>query len=187
MRFRFCGDADCPDWVLAEINSLSRLSSIKLKLLAQVVADSWLDVKGLNIEKVRKLLSDSKLDNTGDLKATIACINFILNSAVRHGCDESALASELQQLGLPQEHSQALRRVYVDRQDTLTKQLRSQSLRINRLQGVQVLESPVPGFIYLELTIQEKQERILIKKTQAINLLKNLKSIELNLNSLQTN
>lgn len=25
MRFRFCGDLDCPDWVLAEINTLSKM------------------------------------------------------------------------------------------------------------------------------------------------------------------
>lgn len=42
-RFRFCGDADCPDWVLAEINTLSRLSSVKLKLLARVVAEGLLN------------------------------------------------------------------------------------------------------------------------------------------------
>ncbi len=27
MRFRFCGDLDCPDWVLAEISTLSKLVS----------------------------------------------------------------------------------------------------------------------------------------------------------------
>lgn len=40
-KFRFCGDGDCPDWVLAEIHSnLSMLSSIKLKLLTLMVAKS---------------------------------------------------------------------------------------------------------------------------------------------------
>lgn len=26
-RFRFCGDLDCPDWILAEINTLARMVS----------------------------------------------------------------------------------------------------------------------------------------------------------------
>lgn len=68
-------------------------------------------------------------DNIEDLKATIACINFILNSAVRHGCDEAVLTSELQQLGLPQEHSQSLRRVYIDRQENLIKKYQLESLQ----------------------------------------------------------
>lgn len=42
-KFRFCGDGDCPDWVLAEIySSLSVLSSVKLKILTQMVAKSLL-------------------------------------------------------------------------------------------------------------------------------------------------
>lgn len=42
-KFRFCGDGDCPDWVLAEINStLSVLSAVKLKILTQTVCKSLL-------------------------------------------------------------------------------------------------------------------------------------------------
>lgn len=42
-KFRFCGDGDCPDWVLAEINStLSVLSAVKLKILTQTVCRSLL-------------------------------------------------------------------------------------------------------------------------------------------------
>uniref|UniRef100_A0A3B3D4M8 COMM domain containing 4 n=1 Tax=Oryzias melastigma TaxID=30732 RepID=A0A3B3D4M8_ORYME len=40
MRFRFCGDLDCPDWVLAEITTLAKMSSVKMKLLCvQVLKD----------------------------------------------------------------------------------------------------------------------------------------------------
>lgn len=42
-KFRFLGDCDSPDWVLAEIHSsLSMLTSVKLKILAQLVAGSIL-------------------------------------------------------------------------------------------------------------------------------------------------
>lgn len=38
-KFRFCGDGDCPDWVLGEIiSTLSVLEANKLKTLADMVA-----------------------------------------------------------------------------------------------------------------------------------------------------
>ena len=38
---------------------------------------------------------------SGDVKATIAVLGFILSSAAKHNVDSESLASELQQLGLP--------------------------------------------------------------------------------------
>lgn len=57
-RFRFCGESDCPDWILAEINTLSRISSVKLKQLAQIVAKSLItrtfDVRIISYSKFLK-------------------------------------------------------------------------------------------------------------------------------------
>ncbi|XP_064013372.1 COMM domain-containing protein 4 isoform X1 [Pogoniulus pusillus] len=99
MRFRFCGDLDCPDWVLAEISTLAKISSVKLKLIcAQVLRD--LLGEAIEYEKILKLTSDAKLES-GDVKATIAVLSFILSSAAKHNVDSESLSSELQQLGLP--------------------------------------------------------------------------------------
>lgn len=38
---------------------------------------------------------------SGDVKATIAVLSFILSSAAKHNVDSESLSSELQQLGLP--------------------------------------------------------------------------------------
>merc|ERR1711915_579698 len=35
MKFKFCGGLDCPDWILAEIATVAKISSIKFKQLAQ--------------------------------------------------------------------------------------------------------------------------------------------------------
>ena len=38
---------------------------------------------------------------SGDVKATVAVLSFILSSAAKHSVDGESLSSELQQLGLP--------------------------------------------------------------------------------------
>lgn len=63
------------------------------------------------------------------MKAASSCINFVLQSAARHGAVDSALSSELQQLGLPREHSAAICKVYNEQCAAITNKLREQSLR----------------------------------------------------------
>ncbi|XP_041877713.1 COMM domain-containing protein 4 isoform X1 [Corvus kubaryi] len=135
MRFRFCGDLDCPDWVLAEISTLAKISSVKLKLIcAQVLRD--LLGEAIEYDKILKLTSDAKLES-GDMKATIAVLGFILSSAAKHNVDSESLSSELQQLGLPKaEHASGLCRSYEEKQSTLQDRLRACSLRLSQLGSV---------------------------------------------------
>uniref|UniRef100_A0A673V6J2 COMM domain containing 4 n=1 Tax=Suricata suricatta TaxID=37032 RepID=A0A673V6J2_SURSU len=112
MRFRFCGDLDCPDWVLAEISTLAKI-----------------------YEKILKLTADARFES-GDVKATVAVLSFILSSAAKHSVDGESLSSELQQLGLPKEHAASLCRCYEEKQSPLQEHLRACSLRVNRLVGV---------------------------------------------------
>nr|KAF6499561.1 COMM domain containing 4 [Molossus molossus] len=99
MRFRFCGDLDCPDWVLAEISTLAKISSVKLRLLCSQVLKELLG-QGIDYEKVLKLTGDARFE-LGDVKATVAVLSFIFSSAAKHSVDGESLSSELQQLGLP--------------------------------------------------------------------------------------
>ncbi|XP_073657374.1 COMM domain-containing protein 4 isoform X2 [Tursiops truncatus] len=98
-RFRFCGDLDCPDWVLAEISTLAKISSVKLRLLCSQVLKDLLG-QGIDYEKILKLTADARFES-GDVKATVAVLSFILSSAAKHSVDGESLSSELQQLGLP--------------------------------------------------------------------------------------
>ncbi|XP_041034560.1 COMM domain-containing protein 4 isoform X1 [Carcharodon carcharias] len=133
-RFRFCGDLDCPDWVLAEISTLAKISSVKMKLLCvQVLKDLLGD--GIDYEKIAKLTADAKFE-TSDIKATIAVLNFVLSSAAKYGVDGESLSSELQQLGLPKEHAAALCKSYEDKQTALQDRLKESSLRLNKLDSV---------------------------------------------------
>ncbi|XP_077452963.1 COMM domain-containing protein 4 [Stigmatopora argus] len=134
MRFRFCGDLDCPDWVLAEISTLSKMSSVKMKLLcAQVL--KGLFGEDIDYDKVTKLTADAKFDS-GDIKASVAVLNFILSSAAKHDVDSESLSSELQQLGLPKEHTMGLCKSYEDKHSAVQDKLRETSLRLGRLEAV---------------------------------------------------
>lgn len=73
---------------------------------------------------------------SGDVKATIAVLSFILSSAAKHSVDSDSLSSELQQLGLPKEHATSLCRCYEEKQSPLQEHLRACSLRVNRLASV---------------------------------------------------
>ncbi|XP_026502618.2 COMM domain-containing protein 4-like, partial [Terrapene carolina triunguis] len=72
--------------------------------------------------------SDAKFES-GDVKATIAVLSFILSSAAKHSVDSDSLSSELQQLGLPKEHATGLCRSYEEKQSPLQDSLRTRSLR----------------------------------------------------------
>lgn len=126
-RFRFCGDLDCPDWVLAEISTLAKISSVKLRLLCSQVLKELLG-QGIDYEKILKLTADARFES-GDVKATVAVLNFILSSAAKHSVDGESLSSELQQLGLPKEHAASLCRCYEEKQSPLQEHLRAGSLR----------------------------------------------------------
>ncbi|XP_058671134.1 COMM domain-containing protein 4-like, partial [Ammospiza caudacuta] len=77
---------------------------VKLKLICIQVF--W-DLLGQAIEydKVLKLSSGAQARppshlQSGDVKATIAVLGFIISSAAKHSIDNESLSSELQQLGL---------------------------------------------------------------------------------------
>lgn len=112
MKFRFCGELDCPDWVLAEISTLSKITSVKMRLLCSQVIKDLLG-ECIDYGKVEKLTSDAKYD-LSDVKASIAALSFILSSAAKYRVDGDSLSNELQQLGLPKEHSVALCKTYAD-------------------------------------------------------------------------
>ena len=137
MKFRFLGDGDCPDWLLAEINTLSRMTSIKIRMLGQTVA-KYLTEGELEEEKVKKITQDAKVE-LNDTKAMVAALELIFTSSARYGVSATDLSSELQQLGLPREHSAAIARLHTEYSSQITVALSSQSLRVSQLSSIQVL------------------------------------------------
>lgn len=176
MKFRFCGDADCPDWVLVEIYNLSRLSSIKLKLLVQLVAQGILNPP-IDFQKVEQIFADSKLDSDIDLQACVACISNILTVATRFNTDSNILQSELQQLGLPREHSTSIKRVFDDQFLNLTDKFRTSSLKVNSLKKVVCISDTNTKCAIAEFLIDNKTSKVLLTPKTVDSLLNDLKNV----------
>jgi hypothetical protein len=79
MRFRFTGDVDAPDWLLAEINTISRLSSVRVKVLVGQVLAKLVDGEPLDVAKAGRLAGGGVTEL--DVQAAVAALHFILASA----------------------------------------------------------------------------------------------------------
>uniref|UniRef100_A0A7S4KXD4 COMM domain-containing protein n=1 Tax=Guillardia theta TaxID=55529 RepID=A0A7S4KXD4_GUITH len=143
MRFRCFGDLDAPDWILAEIAYLSKISSVRMKLIASQVIAS---MKGqpLDYVKIAKLTGDAGFE-VSQVKAAVAVLEYILTNAAKYDCDANVLETELQQLGLPKEHTTALSRPYKESQESLRHHLANQTLKLPGLTKVDWRSEAVLG------------------------------------------
>jgi len=134
MKFRFCGDLDCPDWVLAEIATISKISNIRVRVLVGQIITGIL---GGNIDyaKILKLTADSNFE-ISDVKGSVAALHFIISNSAKHDVDEPTLVNELQQLGLPKEHSESVCKPYRENKDKLRKEYFEETLKLPRLESV---------------------------------------------------
>mmetsp|Transcript_20127 Transcript_20127/g.51867 ORF Transcript_20127/g.51867 Transcript_20127/m.51867 type:complete len:219 (+) Transcript_20127:29-685(+) len=134
MRFALCGGLDCPDWLLLEIATLSKVSAVRIRLLAQHVVAQELAGERVDDAKASKLVSDTKLDDSA-ARAVLAALHFVISGAAKHDVEEGALIDELQQLGLPKEHADAICRPYQQRRAAIQAHAQRVGLRCARLQS----------------------------------------------------
>ena len=102
-------------------------------MLAKVVMQQARGVAA-DEERLAKLLGD-KLERH-EIKGVIAALHFILTSSARYNVAEEALALELQQLGLPKEHTEALVVALRDGRSSLQEHLAEASLRLPSLESL---------------------------------------------------
>lgn len=181
-KFKFCGDADAPDFILAIIHSnLCGMSSIKLKVFASHVVEM---ITSGNVIDEQKFLAtfDGSLEN---LKSAYACVEFLLLSAVRHGVTKEVFSIELQQLGFPKEHSMAMGKVLDEKASAVKSYLRGKSLSVNELKNVKFSKSDSGiDCVKMELDIANRNitKEIHISKEDIPILLKELKIIQSKMN-----
>jgi len=133
MRFRFCGDLDAPEWLLREVASLSRMTYVRIKLLIMHILNTQLGTTTLDMEKVKKLVSTAEFD-ASDIRGAIAAVQFILRGAAQYNVQPEGLGTELNQIGLPAEHSRAFWKAYATHATDLREVLMSKTLSLPRIQ-----------------------------------------------------
>lgn len=134
MKFRFCGDLDCPDWVLAEISTISKMSSVRLKVLVVQIISFCL-TGTFNYQKILKLAGDNA-DGVADIKGAIAALHFMVTNAAKYDVDDKSFIQEIQQLGLPKENSDAIAKQYRETKDMMRTQFAEDSYRVSKLKKV---------------------------------------------------
>lgn len=138
------------------------------------------------------------LDTDVDLKACIACLTFIITSATRFGCDQSALHSELQQLGLPREHSTSIKRIVDENANDLAAKFKAASLKgvsvyqnlivyalflvtyvfaVNALQDVKASINKDTGCAIFDLTVKNETKTVTLTSFTLDVMLQDLKEV----------
>ena len=120
MKFAIFGNTDCPDWILGGIPVLSRVSCIRVALLAlYILQDSQSEVEEKHDEESRRemnrkmsILLDQKVENEGEFELVIAALRCLLLSGIQYEVASDKFEDECLQLGLPKDTSAALRRRY---------------------------------------------------------------------------
>lgn len=149
---------------------------------------------------VKTILSEEPIDeqkfsgsfdgSIDDSKSAFSCVRFLLLSAVRFNIGKDVFSIELQQLGLPREHSLALGKVLDEHSASLKENLKTKSLTINELTDVKCKESDGIDCVKLEMKIKKSLSGGNIVKEVNINsadipiLIKELKIIKSKMDEL---
>ncbi|XP_011503211.1 PREDICTED: COMM domain-containing protein 4 isoform X2 [Ceratosolen solmsi marchali] len=158
------------------------MSASKMKIISNVVIKSITEEEIVGEEQIKKLVHDIRLE-VGEIKAVIAALDMIFTSSARNSVSSTDLSSELQQLGLPREHSTVISRLHTENCAQLAAVLTMQSLRLSRLSSIEAIPSePTTPFAKVALKIKtlgykEKETIINIPKDKLSELLTELKNV----------
>ena len=133
MKFKFCGNVDCPDWLITEIVYLSKITPIKHRILGNLIC-KYIMKEG-DTQKIKKMLEEMNL-NQEEITIVISSLCFIIKSSAKFNVDDMMLSQELQQLGLPQDIADAISKVYKKNKDILRNYLKQDIFSFNRVSDV---------------------------------------------------
>ncbi len=134
MRFKFCGNIDCPDWLITEITYLTKFTSVKLRIISNQICRFIIN-KGANIQDLKKILDEMNL-NEQESKIVISVLDFIFRNSAKFDVEDITLNQELQQLGLPQENADSISKVFKNQKVKLREFLKNDIFSFNIINDV---------------------------------------------------
>ena len=134
MRFKFCGNHECPEWIVSEIVALAKITSVRLRLLAGYIIAK---IKGLAYEvaKMEKICMDSGLSEA-ETKSVLVVLEFIIRGAAKFQVEDADLLKEVEQLGLPHENTDSLIKAINKDKEGLVTAVKNSVLRLSRPTGL---------------------------------------------------
>lgn len=133
MKFKFCGNVDCPDWLITEITYLTKITPVKLRILGNLIC-KYIMKEG-DTQKINKILEEMNL-TPEEITIVISSLCFIIKSSGKFNVDDMMLSQELQQLGLPQDNADAISKVYKKNKDALRAFLKEDIFSFNKISDV---------------------------------------------------
>ena len=134
MKFKFCGQNDCPEWITSEITFITKISSIKLRIICNNLV-GYITQKNKSIQDIVKILEDMNLSQE-EANIIISVLEFIFKNAAKYDVDDLVLNTELQQLGLPQENADSIAKVYKNNREVLKTKLMFDIFSFNHVESI---------------------------------------------------
>lgn len=134
MKFKFCGNIDCPEWLISEITFLTKISSIKLRIISNNLINCLIsDTK--NLKDILKSIEEMNFSEEESI-IIVSSLEFIIKNSTKFDVEDIILNQELQQLGLPQENADSITKVFKNHKENLNKKLIKETFSFNQISNI---------------------------------------------------
>ncbi|TMW65967.1 hypothetical protein Poli38472_003732 [Pythium oligandrum] len=152
MHFRFCGGLEPPDWILAEIGLINRLSIEQVTSVTTAISANIAHSDHVaQTEEVTAVYSEQD-----QARALVKVLQFLIGQAAKYDVNARELVVELLQLGVAKETSDAIAQVYERERLQVRQQLQRQSFKFPHVTKLKFAIPPKreDGSEHVELVLQ---------------------------------
>lgn len=155
MKFKFCGNIDSPEWLISEIIFLTKFSAVKLRILCNNMVNLIVS-DGKTLKEVKKFLEEMNFSEEDSL-IIMSVLEFILKNAAKFDLEDIILNQELQQLGLPQENSDSISKVFKNQKENIKNKLKSSIFSFDKIIDVDYRISYILANSYTDFNTKVSQ------------------------------